>query len=498
VAAVSLGSTLVLDGCRDEPTVAPTPFVVEQTVPAPITSTVGRPVAVSPTFVVRTADGRLLANSPVTVAVTAGKGTLEDAPWRTGVGPTPVGTWTLDTLAGLNALTILAEPARPITIEILGVPDTPAAIRVVGGGQSGFAGDLLAQQLRVDVVDRYGNAIPGLNVELRVAEGDGEISPASITTAGASGAGGVGGVTWRLGRLGGTQRVVASSGTVSATIEANIRSDYSPQVRFHGAVPDAGIQAAFLKAGERIHALVTGDISDVPVLNFDLARCGLQGATLSELVDDVVIYAVVTPIDGTGKILASATACLVRTQSRFPVIGVMRFDSDDIGQLIANGRLEAVVLHEMLHVLGIGTSWRSRNLVIGSGTSDPRFLGPRAADHCVALGGAMDCSNLTVPLENIGGSGTAEVHWRESTFDSELMTGFVETGAVMPLSSMSVASLEDIGFVVNHLAADPYRVPEPPGVAPRLAPTLSAPWETVLPPLFEVTSAGWVRPLRAK
>jgi hypothetical protein len=75
------------------------------------------------------------------------------------------------------------------------------------------------------------------------------------------------------------------------------------------------------------------------------------------------------------------------------------------------------------------------------------------------------------------------------------MTGFVEANADMPFSSISIASLEDLGYVVNLLSADPFVVPLPGSVAPRLSPQLLAPWETLTLPTFEITSAGWIRPI---
>jgi hypothetical protein len=87
------------------------------------------------------------------------------------------------------------------------------------------------------------------------------------------------------------------------------------------------------------------------------------------------------------------------------------------------------------------------------------------------------------------------VHWRESVFDREVMTGFVEANADMPLSGISFASLQDLGYGINLLSADPYLVPTPGSVSPRLSPQLLAAWETPLQPLFEITSAGWVRPI---
>jgi hypothetical protein len=298
-----------------------------------------------------------------------------------------------------------------------------------------------------------------------------------------------------MGRLGGAQQLIATSGTVRAEIVASIRSEFDPIVRVLGPALPEQVATAMTMAVDRLHAGIVSDVGDVPVLNFDMSRCGLPGATLNETVDDLVIYAMVTPIDGVGRILASAGPCVLRTQSRFPVIGIMRFDADDINALAGNGRLPAVVLHEMLHVVGIGTLWRTRDMLFGSGTTDPRFIGLLAGAQCISAGGFTGCADGRVPVENLGGSGTQEVHWRESVFDREMMTGFVEANADMPFSSMSIASLEDLGYVVNLLSADPFTVPAPGTVAPRLSPLLLPPWETLTLPVFEVTPAGWVRPI---
>jgi hypothetical protein len=203
----------------------------------------------------------------------------------------------------------------------------------------------------------------------------------------------------------------------------------------------------------------------------------------------------VAPIDGVGRILASAGPCILRTASRFPVIGVMRFDVDDLPGLVSNGRMASVVLHEMLHVIGIGTLWRARDMLVGTGSSDPRFIGNLAGSACIAAGGFASCGDGRVPVENSGGSGTVEAHWRESVFDREVMTGFVESNPDMPLSGISFASLQDLGYGINLLSADPFLVPAAGTVAPRLSPQLLAPWETTTLPLLEITTSGWIRPL---
>ncbi|MEP7346124.1 MAG: leishmanolysin-related zinc metalloendopeptidase, partial [Gemmatimonadaceae bacterium] len=314
-------------------------------------------------------------------------------------------------------------------------------------------------------------------------------------------AGVAGSLNWTLGKVGGDQEVLATAqlGQTGASVKffSRILSEFEITLRFFGNTPSVDIAASFTNAANRIHGLVTGDIPSVQLNGFDVSQCGLPAAVLNETVDDILIFATVTTIDGPGKILGSAGPCVVRSGSLLAVIGVMRFDVDDLTNIAASGRLEAVILHEMLHIVGVGTVWRSKNLIAGSRTPDPRYTGALATDRCNSSNGLAVCG-LSVPIENTGAAGTIESHWREATFDSELMTGFVEApGVPMPLSLITAASLEDYGYLVNYLAADPYMVP---AVSPRLRrpPTGEelAPWEQLELPVFEVTPTGWVRPLR--
>ena len=60
-----------------------------------------------------------------------------------------------------------------------------------------------------------------------------------------------------------------------------------------------------------------------------------------------------------------------------------------------------------------------------------------------------------VPLENLGGQGTAGSHWRRSVFGNELMNGFAGSG-LQPLSLLTVQAMADMGYVVNTSAAEPW------------------------------------------
>jgi hypothetical protein len=122
---------------------------------------------------------------------------------------------------------------------------------------------------------------------------------------------------------------------------------------------------------------------------------------------------------------------------------------------VADGSITNVIVHEMGHVLGIGTLWNfQRSLLTGAGTNDPYFSGPTARAQFAALN-TVTYSGMAVPVENQFGAGTRDSHWRESILRNELMTGFLNRGS-NPLSRISLGSLQDLGYTVNLGAADTY------------------------------------------
>lgn len=67
---------------------------------------------------------------------------------------------------------------------------------------------------------------------------------------------------------------------------------------------------------------------------------------------------------------------------------------------------------------------------------------------------------MPVPVANTGGLGTREGHWRELVFGNEVMTGLF-AGGINPLSRVTIAALQDMGYEVNYDAADEFRLPTP-------------------------------------
>jgi hypothetical protein len=217
---------------------------------------------------------------------------------------------------------------------------------------------------------------------------------------------------------------------------------------------------AFETAAARWSAVITGDIPDVPVTNI---ACGTTFPRLTATVDDVAIIARIEPIDGPGGILGSAGWCFRRAGgpgTGFPLIGVMRFDAADVAALESSGRFVAVILHEMGHVLGVGTLWSSFGFlqnpsVVGGPQMDTHFNGESAVTGFDEIGGTTYTGGMKVPVENRFGSGTINAHWRESVLANELMTGFVNTGE-NPLSALTVRSMRDLGYTIDETTADPF------------------------------------------
>jgi hypothetical protein len=125
-----------------------------------------------------------------------------------------------------------------------------------------------------------------------------------------------------------------------------------------------------------------------------------------------------------------------------------------------NGTLQGVLLHEMGHVIGIGTLWSGFGLLqnaspVGGPALDTFFSGANGQLGFNNIGGSTYTGGNEVPVENQFGAGTINSHWRESVLANELMTGFANAGS-MPLSELTARSLVDLGYAVNAANADPF------------------------------------------
>ena len=219
---------------------------------------------------------------------------------------------------------------------------------------------------------------------------------------------------------------------------------------------------AFKRAADRWMAILRPtELPDIPI--DDALHCGEAGFTQRVgTVDDLVIVAAIEEIDGPLGILGQAAPCWIRRGNLLPFYGLMLFDIADIDIIEQRGALEPVILHEMAHVLGVGSLWGYKGLLEDpaseTSTPDTHFTGPLAAAAFDDVGGTT-YEGAAVPVENTGGPGTRNVHWRETVFGSELLTGWFDESDHRPLSVVTVQSLADLGYVVDPAPADSYRLP---------------------------------------
>ena len=218
------------------------------------------------------------------------------------------------------------------------------------------------------------------------------------------------------------------------------------EVRFMGGL-SASQQAVFTTAAARWMDIITEDLPPVRVGNQTFS--GVRIDAQSQLIDG--------PGMGGRNILGQASPTAIRLGSLLPATGLMQFDSFDLMTLEANGQLKDVIIHEMGHVLGIGSLWQRHGLVRQAVMNNPVFLGRAAAAEWSALIGE-DQRLIAAPIANMGGSGSAGAHWRESRLLNELMSPSINPG-VNPISRLTIASLQDLGYTVNFDAAEPFQLP---------------------------------------
>ena len=416
-----------------------------------------------------------LAGAAIELTATAGSAPATATADSTGA--VTITGWTLGTVAGQSALTLRSGAASLSFIANV-LPGDPARLTPADTTTASALAGAVLPPMRLRLTDKFGNSVGTQAISLSVTGGGGSLA----TTTAASDATGIVVLSgWTLGRTALPQVVHATSATLSADVTAVVQTDFHIDVRFFGPDMTDAQKALFTNAAARISAVIVGSIPDVTYSGLPVsAACGVSGLpTLDETIHTIVIYASVQSIDGPSGILAESGPCMLRSGGGFfPSVAVMLFDSADLASIDAKGILQDVITHEMLHSVGFGTIWDLKGLLLAGGTMNSAFAGVQARTGCVGDGGAAVCAN-TVPVENDGVPGTADSHWRESTFGSELMTGFVNFGG-MPFSAITVGSLADLGYTVNPLAADPYVVPTQP--QQNVVPSSATPWERRIQP----------------
>ena len=445
---------------------------------------VATPVPVPPAVLVSDSAGAPLPGVTVTFETGGGAGITGARAVTDTLGRAAVGSWTLGTTAGVYRLEAAVDgdgiEGNPAFIEALAVPGPASEIVIVAGDDQVSEAKLpVPVSPRIQVRDAHGNGVDGLTA--RFEAGGGSVAVPSRSETGGGGFAGVD--RWILGarenvgyrltaevhdgdRSVGTVRFAATS---TPSVYDIVIEHTDPSVLSEAQL------AAFAKAESFWEKAVRGNLGWSTLRRASLEWC-LSLAEIDyeipgdRVVDDLLIYADTREVDGPGGILAGAGPCQIRREGSLPVVGVMFFDIEDMDALETQegGRhLDGTILHEMAHVMGFGTLWEYVGLLEDpvdpnnpTGMEDPHFVGDSALKAFSGIGGDDYTAGEPVPAENLGGTGVVNGHWRESVFLTELMSPFIDGGVPNPLSVVTLASFQDLGYrQVDLSVADEYELP---------------------------------------
>lgn len=198
-------------------------------------------------------------------------------------------------------------------------------------------------------------------------------------------------------------------------------------------------QEVFRAAADKAASLVNNDLPDV------MTAAGM-------LIDDLLINFSVGAIDGGFNTAAFAQATGLRSpeEGRLAYDGRIKVDEADIERFFQNGQLEDLLVHEILHLMGVGaTGWSHLGLNVFKG----EYTGEHALNVYRELSG--DSKAGFVPLENSTGSSASDnSHWAESVFKDEIMSPLATTDEA--ISRLTLAGLADLGYDVNFNLAEPF------------------------------------------
>ena len=200
-------------------------------------------------------------------------------------------------------------------------------------------------------------------------------------------------------------------------------------------------------AARRWESIIAEDLPDYEFTQGWSGTWGDQSYEIpaGERIDDLRIYVVSQPDEDR---FDWGGVRMVRPSPHLPILGGMSVSSNSLD----------IALHEIGHVMGIGTLWKASGFLQDFPSADPHFNGPRAIAAFNAAGG-RGYAGAKVPVETEGrGAGG---HWRSSVFLGELMDRtYDRPGSNGPLSAITIQALADLGYDVDVTQADPYTLPD--------------------------------------
>ena len=239
----------------------------------------------------------------------------------------------------------------------------------------------------------------------------------------------------------------------------NQTTNYTVETNFTGAASDPqdfNIEVVFGQGSEGLSQEMTNGVLEAAEFWENvISHSSFDGShTLT-----IEVGGLVQEWGANGGVLASAgphDGAVDTNNNLQPTYGVSFINTNPEAVEALSSNLEfftGVMIHEFGHVMGIGTLWEQNGLI------DPTTATYNANTYAgMAYGELLGTFSPTaIPLTTGEGQGSDLGHWQEEIFGNELMTHLAENpGVSMPLSQMTIASLQDLGWNVNYGAAEFY------------------------------------------
>lgn len=149
----------------------------------------------------------------------------------------------------------------------------------------------------------------------------------------------------------------------------------------------------------------------------------------------------------------------------FPFLATLSVDLQDLQLLLQDrARFVGTVVHEIGHVLGIGTLWEDEvpgrpPLLEKDSLGKAVYVGKNAREAYAKLRpGAPGAAAPSIAIDVEEPGTTRAFHWSEADLQYEIMSTELDlpmVGAGNAISTVSVGALQDLGYVVDMGAAEP-------------------------------------------
>lgn len=175
----------------------------------------------------------------------------------------------------------------------------------------------------------------------------------------------------------------------------------------------------------------------------------------------------------------------------FPTQGTITIDLRDMKRLLNDQpRFKDTIVHEIGHVLGLGTLFEMAGMVSKAG-GDYWYTGQYGCEAYAQLLGLPDGSQENVPLKKVDdGKSTPAFHWDEEALEKDIMSTLLDQPGVAGssrrrpndspanrinvISIVSAGALKDLGYVVDLSKAMNTRAVRHPKAQVRQSPLATA------------------------